>query len=273
MAAPAPNRAVPFAVAHDDGEILVVVKERGVVSRPGEGHERDSLLNGVIAVPRYGERLLALGRRRDHGLLHRLDRATSGLVAFALTAEAYDRLREAFATRRVEKVYLAVVRSPPPRSRGTVRMRLLEVRREDRKVALVDPRGEEAITHYETLAVGRDGRAVLCCRIETGRLHQIRAHLAWLGSPLAGDAVYAGARAPDGRGSAARAADRELLLHAWRLRLPRPRGGAVAVEARLPEHWDELARTAGIPLARILERLPPRPRGIGPPPGRDASRG
>jgi 23S rRNA pseudouridine1911/1915/1917 synthase len=261
VAALAPNPEVHFAVAHDDGEVLVVVKDRGVVTRPGAGHERDSLLNGVMA--RYGDRLGALGARRDHGLLHRLDRATSGLVAIALTAEAYDRLRDAFASRRVEKTYLALVRSPPPRPRGTVRVRLREARRDDRKVAVADPGGDEAITHYETLAVGRDGRALVRCRIETGRLHQIRAHLAWLGSPLAGDAVYGGPRAPDGRGSAARAADRELLLHAWRLRLPGRGGKAVEVVAPLPPYWDDAARAAGIPLRRILSdaaRSPARGR-------------
>jgi 23S rRNA pseudouridine1911/1915/1917 synthase len=255
VAAPAPNGEIRVAVAHDDDEVLVVIKDRGVVTRPGEGHERDSLLNGVLALPRYADRLRALGAGRDYGLLHRLDRATSGLVALALTAAAYDRLRDAFASRRVEKTYLAVTRSPPARSRGTVRMRLLEARRQDRKVALVDPRGEEAVTHYETLAIGRDGRAIVRCRIETGRLHQIRAHLAWVGSPLAGDAVYGGARSPDGRGSAARVADREILLHAWRLRLParaRARGRSIDVEAPLPEAWSVLARAIGIPLRRVL---------------------
>jgi 23S rRNA-/tRNA-specific pseudouridylate synthase len=214
-------------------------------------------LSAVLALPRYRERLRALGARRDHGLLHRLDRATSGLVAIALSADTYDDLRDAFATRRVGKTYLAVVRSPPPRSRGTVRARILETRRQDRKVALIDPRGEDAITHYETIAIGRDGRTVVCCRIETGRLHQIRAHLAWLGCPLAGDAVYGGARPPDGRGSAARVADRELLLHAWRLQLPvRRRAGPIEIEASPPGHWDELARAAGVPLRRVLLRHP-----------------
>jgi 23S rRNA pseudouridine1911/1915/1917 synthase len=261
VAAPAPNRDVPLAIAHDDGEVLIVVKDRGVVTRPGEGHERDSLLNGVVAVPRYGERLLALGERRDYGLLHRLDRATSGLVAIALSAEAYDVLRDAFATRRVEKTYLALVRPAPPKLRGTIRMRLLETRRLDRKIALVDPRGEDAITHYATHAVGRDGGAIVSCRIETGRLHQIRAHLAWLGSPLAGDAVYGGPRAPDGRGSSARIADREILLHAWRLVLPRRSGRSIAVEAPLPEHWETASRKSGIPLRKILKSLARSARG------------
>lgn len=270
MPAPAPNPRVPFSVVRDDGEVLIVVKDRGVVTRPGEGHERDSLLNGLIA--RYGERLLDLGARRDYGLLHRLDRATSGLVALASTAAAYDGLREAFAGRKVDKVYLALLRSPPPRPRGTVRVRLREVRQQDRKVARVDPRGEEAVTHYETLAIGRQGRALVGCRIETGRLHQIRAHLGWLGCPLEGDAVYGSAHAPDGRGSAARAADRSLLLHAWRLGFAHPcRPGRVEAEASLPADWTEATRSLGISLPRALARFAAS-RGKGPLPGKAPSR-
>lgn len=253
MAAPAPNPRVPFGIAFEDDDLLIAVKDRGVVTRPGQGHDRDSLMNGLVA--REGQRLLDLGERRDYGLLHRLDRATSGLVAVARTPLAYDRLREAFAGRRVEKVYLAVVRPAPPRPAGTVRVRLKETRRQDHKVAIVDARGEEAITHWKTLATGRDGRAIVACRIETGRLHQIRAHLAWLGSPLASDAVYAGPRAPDGRGSSARAADREILLHAWRLRFPHPRSGApLSVDAPPPDAWAEETRGLGTSLAAILRR-------------------
>jgi 23S rRNA pseudouridine1911/1915/1917 synthase len=253
VAAPAPNPRVPFQIAFEDDDVIVAVKEPGIVTRPGRGHDRDSLLNGLIA--REGDRLLDLGERRDYGLLHRLDRATSGLVAVARTALAYDRLRDAFAGRRVEKLYLALVRSEPPRPAGSVRVRLKEARRQDHKVAVVDARGEEAITHWKTLAVRRDGCAVVACRIETGRLHQIRAHLAWLGCPLAADAVYGGPRAPDGRGSSARAADREILLHAWRLRFPHPRTEkAVLVETPPPAAWTDATRGFGTSLAAILRR-------------------
>ncbi len=257
-AAPAPNPSIRPRIVYEDAHLAVALKPRGLVTLPGRGHASDTLLNGLVA--RYGDRLLGLGKRRDWGLLHRLDRATSGLVAVALHPRAYDALRKAFARRKVLKTYLAVTRSSPPRRSGSINVRLREARRADRKVALVDPAGESARTDYRLLAVGRDGRALLLCRIATGRLHQIRAHLAWLGCPLAGDAVYAAADAPDGRGAAARRADRALLLHAWRLELPHPATGSpLEVEAAPPPDWDAWARSAGVPLGRVLARAAAAP--------------
>ncbi len=252
-ATPQPNPAITFEVAFEDDQFLVVVKPRGLVTRPGRGHGNDTLVSGVLA--RFGDQLVALGPERDFGLLHRLDRATSGLVVFARTPAAYDRLRRAFASREIGKTYLGWTRPAPPRRNTTVRVRLREGRRADRKLAEVDPRGEEAVTHIETLATGTDGSALVRCAIETGRLHQIRAHLAWLGSPLEGDAVYARASGPpDGRASSARAADRSLLLHAWRLDLPHPtRPNRVHIEAPLPAVWLDRARRARVDLPRSLE--------------------
>lgn len=253
MARPVSNPEIRPRIAYEDGHVVVAVKPRGRVTLPGRGHTRDSLLNGLVA--RYGDRLLELGERRDWGLLHRLDRATSGLVAVALDASTYDALRRAFARRRVVKTYLAVARSRPPRAAGAITARLREDRRADRKVAVVDPGGESARTDYRLLGVGRDGRALLLCRIVTGRLHQIRAHLAWIGCPLAGDAVYADPGAPDGRAAAARRADRAILLHAWRLVLPHPATDTpLEVEAAPPAPWQDWARDAEVPLARILAR-------------------
>ena len=186
MAQPVANSRVSFETVFVDERVLVVAKPRGRVTMPGRGHDRDSLLNGVFAT--YGGKLGRLGAKRDYGLLHRLDRATSGLVALALDAPTYDFLRDAFATRRVEKIYLTITRRSPPRERGTTRMRLSQVRRGDLRVSVPDSRGAEAVTHWETLARS-GGRSLLACRIETGRLHQIRAHLAGLGCAVEGDTV------------------------------------------------------------------------------------
>jgi RluA family pseudouridine synthase len=208
----------------------------------------------------HGERLLALGARRDFGLLHRLDRATSGLVAFALNPVAYDRLREAFAKREVQKTYLALVEGLPPEPTGTTRRRLRIARRGDLKVSLVHPAGLEAVTHWRTLG-RRSRRALLECRIETGRLHQIRAHLAALGCPVIGDTVYRGSGPPDTRASVARAADKALALHAWRLRFPHPaRRGFVAAEAAPPADFLRALDSAGIALPPGRQTQPARPR-------------
>lgn len=217
---------------------------------PGRGHDRDSLVNGVFA--QHGAVLSRLGARRDYGLLHRLDRATSGLVTFALTVDAYDLLRESFATRRVEKTYLTVVRRRPPRAKGTARMRLSQIRRGDLRVSVPDPRGAEATTHWQTLS-SAGGRSLLSCRIETGRLHQIRAHLAALGCPVEGDTVYGASHPPDTRASISRKADRSMLLHAWRLALPHPAfRKKLRVEADPPEHFQASAADWGIDVRTAL---------------------
>ncbi|MDG2307610.1 MAG: RNA pseudouridine synthase [Candidatus Binatia bacterium] len=253
MPLPAANPRVRYETVFVDGNVLIVAKPRGRVTMPGKGHARDTLVNGVFAD--HGPTLSRLGARRDYGLLHRLDRATSGLVAFALTEEAYDALREAFATRRVEKTYLTIVQRRPPGAHGVARMRLSQVRRGELRVSVPDPRGVEAITHWQVLA-SAGGRALLSCRIETGRLHQIRAHLATLGCPVEGDTVYGSKNGPDTRASVSRAADKSLLLHAWRLSLPQPgRRKSLAVEAEAPDHFRSFAADLGMDLDAAIKGL------------------
>src|SRR3954471_23021371 len=106
-----PNENITFKVKYEDEDVVVVTKPARVVTSPGLGHERDSLLNGLFA--KYGTKLQNLGKIRDFGLLHRLDRDTSGLVILALRGQAYDRLREVFEQREVGKYYWAVVRGRP----------------------------------------------------------------------------------------------------------------------------------------------------------------
>lgn len=253
MPVPVANPRVHYDTVFVDEHILVVAKPRGRVTMPGKGHDRDSLVNGVFA--EHGSALARLGARRDYGLLHRLDRATSGLVAFALTNEAYDVLRDAFATRKIEKTYLTVVRRRPPRTQGVSRLRLDQVRRGDLLVSLPSARGHAAVTHWQTLVSAR-GKSLVACRIETGRLHQIRAHLAALGCPVEGDTVYGANDPPDTRASVARKADRSMLLHAWRLALPHPaRRKKLLLEARLPDHFEAAAAASGMDVRRALKRF------------------
>lgn len=247
MPAPEANARVPIRVLQDAGGVLAVDKEAGRVTMPGAGHVRDSVQNGVMALA--GVELAALGAKRDFGLLHRLDRATSGVLLFARTVPAYESLREAFRTRAIRKEYLAITERAPRRTTGKIRERLREVRRQDRKVAVPDIDGASAVTQYRVHARGRDGVALVECRIETGRLHQIRAHLASIDAPLLGDAVYR-MSPPDGRARAARAADAAIFLHAWRVGFAHPETGAeVRIEAPLPDRFRAALAEHGLSLS------------------------
>ena len=185
-----PNPGVPFHIVHQDGEILVIDKPAGVVTQPGKGHSSDSLLNGLFS--RFGNLLHNMGEKRDYGLLHRLDKQTSGLLVVAIRPRAYDELRADFENRMVEKEYLAIVSPRPAKPNGIVQARLREITGDYKKV-VVSPSGQDALSVYRTLSTSGDS-ALLAVIIKTGRLHQIRAHAKFIGAPILGDTVYGPAK-------------------------------------------------------------------------------
>lgn len=223
-----PNPQVPLAIAYQDASFLVVDKPAGVVTQPGEKHTRDTLMNGLFAT--HGKALQNIGKARDYGLVHRLDRPTSGLVVVALEQAAYDHLRAQFAERTIEKTYLALVHGAPRPPAGTEQSPIREIRRGGRKMAALDTgRGAQpAITRYETL-VRAHGASLLACRPATGRLHQIRIHMAHRGCPVLGDGEYGRREAID------RSLGHRIGLHAAELRLTHPTTGKrLTVRAPLP---------------------------------------
>ncbi|MCC6660068.1 MAG: RluA family pseudouridine synthase [Phycisphaerales bacterium] len=228
-----PNPRVRFKVLHEDAHLLVVLKPAGLATQPGKGHAADTLLNGLFAV--HGAALQQLGKARDFGLLHRLDRMTSGVLVVALSKDAYDGLRSAFETRRVRKFYWAVTAKAPNRPSGTINRPILEEEGE-RKTARVSPRGKPALTAYRVLAAGPLG-AIIECRPVTGRLHQVRLHLSSIGCPILGDDEYAP--------PALRRAAPRLALHAHRIAFGHPVTGD-KIDARTPWPKD---------LAGVLKRL------------------
>jgi 23S rRNA pseudouridine1911/1915/1917 synthase len=256
MPLPTPNPAIAIRVLHEDPSFVVVEKPAGTVTEPGLGHAGDSLMNGAFA--RWGARLGPLGEARDHGLLHRLDRDASGALVIALDAAAYDAIRAQFEARTVRKRYLAIVEGKPPRGEGSIDLPLEEARRGDMKVSLVNRRGggRPALTRWRTLA-SAGGRTLLEVEIETGRLHQIRVHLAQLGCPVLHDRVYRVDLPPNTstppRGRPAPA----LSLHAASIGFAHPvTGAAVEVTCPAPAHFAEACVSAGLTLPRAYA---PRP--------------
>lgn len=216
-AAPAPNDRVDFDVLLERDDIVAVSKPRGVATEPGPGHQRTALLNGLVH--RWPE-MRSLGAARDYGLLHRLDRDTSGVVIAARTAERYDELRDAFTRRAIDKRYLAVTRGRLSQRAGTCTTPLSRVRRAGTLISVPDPSGSEAVTHWSTLAADGD-LSLLEVRIETGRTHQIRVHLALQGAAVEGDRVYRPLLPPNTSGFKDSS---DLRLHAWSLNLTALRG-------------------------------------------------
>lgn len=182
---------VEFDVAHEDADLLVVVKPPGLVVHPGAGNEHGTLVHGLLE--RYPE-IAEVGDRMRPGIVHRLDRDTSGLMLVARSSRAHDALGGMLAARQVERRYLALVWGVPEPARGRIEAPIGRSRRNPTRMA-VTPSGREARTHYEVRErFGLRGVALVAAALDSGRTHQIRVHLAAIEHPVVGDAVYGGAR-------------------------------------------------------------------------------
>jgi 23S rRNA pseudouridine1911/1915/1917 synthase len=217
--------SIPLSVAYEDAAVLVVDKPAGLVVHPSAGHGTGTLVNALLgrSIER-GEPLGSIAGVGRPGIVHRLDKDTSGLIAIAKTDAAQAALMRQFGDRSVEKEYLALVRGTPPAIRGRIEAPIGRVPRDRQRMAVVAG-GRDSTTEYEQIAAG-GGYALLALRPLTGRTHQIRAHLAYLDLPIAGDVRYGGGEGPGGL--------RRQFLHAARLAFERP-GDARRVRA-----WSEL---------------------------------
>jgi 23S rRNA pseudouridine1911/1915/1917 synthase len=184
---------VPVVVRYDDDHVIVVAKPAGLVVHPGAGHAGGTLVNGLLA--RYPD-IAGIGDAARPGIVHRLDRDTSGLMLVARSAPAYDALVDALARRTVDRRYSALVWGRLDAPRGAIDA---PVGRSSRRRTRMTVRegGREARTGYEVVReYAEPCVSLLECRLETGRTHQIRVHLAAIGHPIVGDAAYRGDRPP-----------------------------------------------------------------------------
>jgi 23S rRNA pseudouridine1911/1915/1917 synthase len=206
---------IPLDVIFEDDDLVVINKPAGMVVHPAHGHTAGTLVNALLArYPDLAEMVEADADDRP-GIVHRLDRDTSGLVIVARTPEALQHLQRQFKARTVEKIYLALVFGRPEAPEGVIDAPLGRDPRHRQKFA---PRagGKPARTHYR-LRADFGQYSLLEIGLETGRTHQIRVHLAWLKCPVVGDTVYGRKKNPLGL--------KRQFLHGWRLRFEHPRSG------------------------------------------------
>ena len=236
--------AIPLAIVHEDDELLVIDKPAGLVVHPGAGNWTGTLLNALLA---HAPALRSIPRA---GIVHRLDKDTTGLLVVAKTLEAQTSLVRQLAARSVTREYLALAHGRVARG-GTIDAPVGRHPQSRTRMAIV-ARGRHAVTHYEVAEHFGTAATLLRCRLETGRTHQIRVHLQSAGHPLIGDPTYGGARhgPPFTR----------QALHAARLALVHPRSGARASwESPLPTDMQALieslrARTGTIELQPAASR-------------------
>ncbi len=217
--------SIPLVLAYEDELMLIVDKPAGLVVHPSAGHGSGTLVNALLGRARdRGEPLGSIAGVGRPGIVHRLDKETSGLLVVAKTDAAQASLMRQFGDRSIEKEYLALVRGEPPASRGRVEAPIGRDPRDRQRMAVVAG-GRASTTEYEVIANGA-GYALLSLHPLTGRTHQIRAHLSYLKLPIAGDLRYGGGEGPGGL--------RRQFLHASRLGLERP------IDGRRLRAWSEL---------------------------------
>jgi 23S rRNA pseudouridine1911/1915/1917 synthase len=199
LSVPAPVSAIPepqdlrLEVLFEDAHLIVVNKPAGMAAHPGPGTPDGTLVNALLF--HCGASLSGIGGVLRPGIVHRLDKDTSGVMVAAKSDAAHRGLSERFSRHDIDREYLAVVRGVPRKTRDTVTTRIGRSAHDRKKMAVLKSGGREAVTHYRLRESFANKASLIVCRLETGRTHQIRVHMAHIGCPCLGDPVY-GSGAP-----------------------------------------------------------------------------
>jgi len=222
---------MPLNIIYEDNDLLVINKEKGIVVHPGNGNPDGTLVNAVMAYCK--ESLSGIGGKIRPGIVHRIDKDTSGLIIIAKNDLAHINLSEQIQKREVKKTYIALVRGTIKENEATINMPIGRSV-SDRKKMAVARTGKEAITHFKVLE-RYSGYTLLEVNIETGRTHQIRVHLSEIGYPIIGDEVYSNGKNVFGV--------KGQMLHASKLIFKHPKTGKeIEVQAPIPEYFENVLK-------------------------------
>jgi 23S rRNA pseudouridine1911/1915/1917 synthase len=220
---------IPLEILYEDNDIIVVNKPKGMVVHPANGNPDGTLVNAVMAICK--DSLSGIGGELRPGIVHRLDKNTSGAIIVAKNDKAHTNLSEQLKNHEIKKTYIALVRGVVKEEQATINMPIARSK-QDRKKMAVDPKGKNAVTHFKVLQ-RFENCTLLEINIETGRTHQIRVHLSYIGFPIIGDDVYSNGKNKwnvEGQ-----------CLHAKSLDFKHPiTGKMIHVEADLPKYFKDI---------------------------------
>jgi 23S rRNA pseudouridine1911/1915/1917 synthase len=225
---------IPFEILFEDKDLIVINKPAGLVVHPGAGHRSGTLVNALL---HHCPTLSGIGGKERPGIVHRLDKETSGCLVVAKNDVAHRELARQFAERTVEKIYLALVTGKLRKQSGVIDETIGRHPVHRQRMSVASSRGRAAKTDYRVVRSG-ERASLIECRLHSGRTHQIRVHLHHLGHPVLGDKIYAARFARDFP---------RQMLHAWKLGFCHPRTGEWKnFEAPLPDDFEQAIVAAGL---------------------------